>query len=63
MAKPKLPKKLFVRWKEEIGDGHFLLPATNIGDLDIVEETVNVGLYELKKKVKVTNTTTIDLTK
>ena len=60
MAKKRLlPKKLFVRWNTFI-DEPFLEAQTKANDLAEFEETIEVGVYELKQTTKLKNTTMVD---
>ena len=60
MKKRALPKKLFMCWNYDCPAEPFL---DHSEDPDLLAEkgtTITVGLYELKKKVKLTNTTKIN---
>lgn len=60
MAKKRLPKKLFMCWNYD-GSEPFL---DHSEDPDLLAEkgtTIVVGLYELKKKVRLINTTEIKI--
>jgi len=59
MAKKRLPKTLFIAWNYD-GDEPWLDSTKHASLLAEKEETVEVGLYELKKTVKLVNKTTIE---
>jgi len=58
MAKKRLPKKLFIAWNYD-GNEPFLDHCEDANLLAEKGDTVEVGVYELKKKVKLVNKTTI----
>ena len=59
MAKKRaLPKKVFMRWNDD-GSEPFLDPSPDAGLLSDKDDTVEAGLYELKKIVKLKNTTEV----
>lgn len=58
MEKKKLPKKLFMAWNTD-GNEPFLDHSENASELAEQDRTVEVGLYELIKMVKLHNKTTI----
>lgn len=59
MAKKKLPKKLFMRWNIDRPSDPFLDYSADENLLAEKGKTIEVGLYELKRMVKLVNTTTI----
>ncbi|GAH53272.1 unnamed protein product [marine sediment metagenome] len=59
MTKKRLPQKLFMCWNYDCSSEPFL---DHSEDPDLLAEkgtTITVGLYELKKKVRLINTTKI----
>jgi hypothetical protein len=58
MAKKKLPKKLFMRWNTDTSEP-FLDHDEDANLLAEKGQTVEAGEYELKRKVKLINTTVV----
>ena len=54
-----LPKKIFVKRAIE-GKETYLIALDNAEDFEVQNETISVGIYELKKVIKVKNSTTIE---
>ena len=48
----KLPKKIYLKWNTE-GDEPFLEPAEEVRDLADLGSTTTVGMYELKKRLRI----------
>jgi len=59
MAKKRLPKTLFIAWNYD-GSEPFKDHSEDPNLLAEKGKTIEVGLYELKKKVKLVNKTTIE---
>lgn len=59
MPKKRLPKKLFMAWNYD-GDEPFLDHDEDAGLLAEPNSTREVGVYQLVKKVKLVNKTTIE---
>jgi len=58
MAKKRLPQKVFMAWNYD--SDPFLDHSEDVDLLAEKGRTITVGLYELKKEVKLVNKTTIE---
>ena len=61
MPKKRLPKKLYMRWNYDHPDDPFLDHSEDPGLLSEIDDTVEAGMYELVKKVKITSKTTVTI--
>lgn len=60
MAKKKLPQKVFMAWNYDSPNDPFLDHSDEADLLAEKGSTITVGLYELKRKVKLVNKTTVE---
>jgi hypothetical protein len=59
MPKKRLPKTLFIAWNYDDPEVPFLNESTDGNELVETGETIEAGVYELKEKVKLVNTTKV----
>lgn len=55
----KLPKTIYVKWEDENSEDVFLCAIEGLMSHAEMEETVEVGIYNLIEKRKVRNTTEV----
>lgn len=56
----KLPRKIYVRWNDELENDLFLDVQQDIRDHARLHGDVKVGVYELRSEKEVSNRSTID---
>jgi hypothetical protein len=60
MKPRRLPKVLYVRWSnEEVNDVPYLIPAQTPDELNLQDEAIRVGIYELKRTAPAVNRTEV----
>lgn len=65
MKAKKMPKEVFVCWREDVNsdEGFWLNVAADVQDLAEIGETISAGQYVLKNKIKIKSKVVTEISK